>query len=287
MKIAVVNDLSGMGRCSLTASIPILNALGHRVFPVPTAILSNQTGYGRFSFFDFTDHMDEYIDNWVKSGVRFDCVYSGFLSNRKQVRKIFDLRQNCGAKDALLVVDPVMGDDGKMYATFDDGLCAEVKNLAASADVLTPNLTEACMLTDTDFKQFTAGITDDNFYDSFYDLAKKVSALGPKQVVITGVERNEGARYAYNFVLSDEGRFFTKNRMYGGHYSGTGDILASITAGELLDGKKLHQSVETAADFIEEAVKDSFHHGVDKNDGVNFEKFLYKLVLQHRKTEER
>ena len=96
MKIAVINDLSGMGRCSLTASIPMLNILGHQVFPVPTAILSNQTGYPKFSFFDFTDHMDEYISNWKDMGIKFDVIYSGFLSNQKQVQKIKDMHKYIG-----------------------------------------------------------------------------------------------------------------------------------------------------------------------------------------------
>ena len=111
MKIAVINDLSGMGRCSLTASIPMLNILGHQVFPVPTAILSNQTGYPKFSFFDLTDYMDEYISNWKDMGIKFDVIYSGFLSNKKQVQKIKDMHKYTSNEGCLLVVDPVMGDN--------------------------------------------------------------------------------------------------------------------------------------------------------------------------------
>lgn len=279
MKIAVVNDLSGMGRCSLTASIPLLNALGHQVFPVPTAILSNQTGYDKYTFFDFTPYLPDYIGNWKDMGVKFDCVYSGFLSNVAQGEMIIDLYKNCGTDKTTLVIDPVMGDDGLMYATFDDSLCAEVKKLAAMADIITPNLTEACMLTGVDYAEFNDGLTDDNFYDRFYDLAGKCAAFCKGKAVVTGIAREEGLRYVYNFAVSDEGRFFTKNRMYGGHYSGTGDITASIITGQLMRGKKLRRCVETAADFVEEAVKDAFHHGVDKNDGVNFEKFLPLLCL--------
>ncbi len=283
MKIAVINDLSGMGRCSLTASIPILNALGQQVFPVPTAILSNQTGYDKFSFFDFTDHMDEYIENWKILGVKFDCIYSGFLSNVKQAEKILYLKQNCGTKDTLLLVDPVMGDGGKMYATFDKALCDKVKALAKSADVVTPNFTEACLITDTNYAEFCKSLNEQNFYDCFYALAQKVAGVTDSQVVITGIECNEGLHYVYNFVLSKEGKYFTKNRMYGGHYSGTGDIMASIIAGELCNGKKLHECVRIASDFLEVAVKDAFHHSVNKNDGVNFEKFLPDLILSQAK----
>lgn len=278
MKIAVINDLSGMGRCSLTASIPILNAIGHQVYPVPTAILSNQTGYEKFSFFDFTDFMDEYIENWKNLGVKFDCIYSGFLSNEKQTEKILYLKENCGTEDTLLIVDPVMGDGGKLYSTFDKLLCDKVKILAKRADVVTPNFTEACLIADVNFNDFCNKLNDDNFYQSFYGLAQKVADVTESAVVITGIERDEGLHYVYNFILSDNGKFFTKNRMYGGHYSGTGDIMASIVAGELCKGKKLHESVRIAADFLEIAVKDAFHHSINKNDGVNFEKFLYRLI---------
>ena len=279
MKIAVINDLSGMGRCSLTASIPILNTLGHTVYPVPTAVLSNQTGYDKYTFFDFTPHLKEYVGVWKDMGVKFDCVYSGFLSNAEQGEIILDLYENCGAPGARLVIDPVMGDDGVMYDTFDDRLCDEVKKLAVTADIITPNLTEACMLAGVGYGEFIGGLTEENFYDAHYALAEKCAAVCKGgRAVITGVTRNEGLRYVYNFAVSKEGGFFTKNRMYGGHYSGTGDIKASIITGCLMSGRKLSESVGTAADFVEAAVRYSFHHDVDKNDGVDFEKFLPMLI---------
>ena len=279
MKIAVINDLSGMGRCSLTASIPILNTLGHTVYPVPTAVLSNQTGYDKYTFFDFTPHLKEYVGVWKDMGVKFDCVYSGFLSNAEQGEIILDLYENCGAPGARLVIDPVMGDDGVMYDTFDDRLCDEVKKLAATADIITPNLTEACMLAGVGYGEFIGGLTEENFYDAHYALAEKCAAVCKGgRAVITGVTRDEGLRYVYNFAVSEEGGFFTKNRMYGGHYSGTGDITASIITGCLMSGRKLSESVGTAADFVEAAVRYSFHYEVDKNEGVDFEKFLPMLI---------
>lgn len=275
MKIAVVNDLSGMGGCSLMAAIPVLNVLGHKVYPLPTAVLSNQTDYGTFSFADFTCHMAEYVQNWKKLGLRLDCVYSGFLSDERQVRVIRDMHASFGCK--LLVVDPVMGDGGNVYATMGKDLCAAIKSLVAEADLATPNVTEACILTGTDYREFLQSVTDDNFFDRYYSLAKKVAEIGCKHVVITGVERNEGLRYVHNFIWTDGEGFFTKNRMFGGRYSGTGDLTASVITGCLLCGKDLCESVRIAADFVEAAVKDAFHRNIARNDGVDYEKFLPAL----------
>lgn len=278
MKIAVINDLSGMGRCSLVASISVLSVLGQQVFPVPTAILSNQTGYPKFSFVDFTDNMDEYLANWHDMGVRFDVVYSGFLSNCSQVQKIEKMRDTMGHENTLFVVDPVMGDGGQKYATFSDELCNEVKTLATMADVVTPNVTEACLLTNTNYNEFIKATNLSNFEQRFFELAKKVSQLGPEKVVITGWENDEKTKQVYNFVF-DNGEFnYTQNDMFGGHYSGTGDIMASIITGKLACGKSLFVATKTAADFVCVAVKDAFANGVDKNDGVNFETFLHMLI---------
>jgi len=278
MKIAVINDLSGMGRCSLVASISVLSVLGQQVFPVPTAILSNQTGYPQFSFVDFTDNMDEYLANWQAMGTKFGVIYSGFLSNCSQVQKIEKMRSTMGDDNTLLVVDPVMGDGGQKYATFSDHLCNEVKTLAKMADVVTPNVTEACLLTGIDYNEFIKNTNVNNFEQRFYYLAKKVSQLGPKKAVITGWESNEQTKQVYNFVY-DNGEFdYTKNDMYGGHYSGTGDIMASIITGKLACGKSLFGATKTAADFVAVAVKDAFENNVPQNDGVNFEKFLHLLV---------
>jgi len=278
MKIAVINDLSGMGRCSLVASISVLSVLGQQVFPVPTAILSNQTGYPQFSFVDFTDNMDEYLANWQKMDTKFDVIYSGFLSNCSQVQKIEKMRKTMGSDNTLLVVDPVMGDGGQKYATFSDELCDEVKTLAKMADVVTPNVTEACLLTGIDYNDFVKSTNVNNFKQRFCDLAKKVGKLGPQKVVITGWESNEQTKQVYNFVFDNGDFAYTKNDMYGGHYSGTGDVMASIITGKLAQGKKLFDATKTAADFVAVAVKDAFKNSVPQNDGVNFEKFLHLLI---------
>ncbi|MBM6861294.1 bifunctional hydroxymethylpyrimidine kinase/phosphomethylpyrimidine kinase, partial [Clostridium saudiense] len=148
-KVAAVHDLAGIGRCSLTAAIPILSVLGVQACPLPTAILSCQTDYPRFHFFDFTDEMKPYIDTWNSMELKFDGIYSGFLGSEEQINIVIDLIEK--HNDALIVVDPVMGDNGEKYKTYTVEMCDRVRELVRHADVVTPNLTECCILTDRSY----------------------------------------------------------------------------------------------------------------------------------------
>ncbi|MEG2857909.1 MAG: bifunctional hydroxymethylpyrimidine kinase/phosphomethylpyrimidine kinase, partial [Clostridia bacterium] len=145
-KCAVINDLSGFGRCSLTVTRPILSAMGIQTCPLPTAILSNHTGYDNFYFADFTQHMREYYSKWDELNLSFDAIYTGFLGNAQQIEIILDFIDKFKSEKTLLFVDPVMGDNGDIYATYDKNLCSEMRRLVARADIITPNLTEACIL---------------------------------------------------------------------------------------------------------------------------------------------
>ena len=151
-KIAVINDLSGFGKCSLTVALPILSAMGVECNPIPTAILSNQTGFDDFYSVDFTPHLTPYIDMWKKQNVHFDAILTGYLGSEKQVDIILDFIYHFG-KNSLVFVDPVMADDGVLYDTYDDALCEKVKALTKKANIITPNLTELCILCGVDYSQ--------------------------------------------------------------------------------------------------------------------------------------
>ena len=144
-KVATINDLSGVGRCSLTAAIPVLSALGVQCCPFPTAVLSCHTGFDKYTFLDITDEMIAYKDAWDNLDINFDCIYSGFLGSEKQIDIVLDFVKE--RKEALVVVDPVMGDNGVIYSTFTKSMCNKMKYLVSIANIVTPNLTEACILT--------------------------------------------------------------------------------------------------------------------------------------------
>ena len=192
-KVATINDLSGIGRCSLTAAIPVLSTLGVQCCPFPTAVLSSQTEFDKFTFLDITDEMVRYKDTWKELGIKFDCIYSGFLGSEKQIDIVLDFVLE--KENALIVVDPVMGDNGMLYDTFTEEMCKKMWKLVSVADIVTPNLTEACILTGESYDK--CGTND----GKVKEIAIKIANMGPEKVIITGVIReNKIYNYAYDKI---------------------------------------------------------------------------------------
>ena len=185
-KIAVINDISGFGRCSITVTLPILSYLGVQCCPVPTAILSNHMGYLHYFIDDYTDRMEAYIENWRKLGLQFEGIMTGFLGSAEQIDIVKGFIRDFAKKDTLVIVDPVMGDHGKIYVTYTEEMCMEMKKLVALSDITTPNLTEACKLSDTPYK--ATGWRK----QELYAMAEKIASLGPAKVVVTGIPQEIG-----------------------------------------------------------------------------------------------
>ncbi|WP_066892680.1 pyridoxamine kinase [Clostridium nigeriense] len=269
-KVATINDLSGVGRCSLTAAIPVLSALGVQCCPFPTAVLSCHTGFDKFTFLDITDEMINYKKSWDNLNIDFDCIYSGFLGSEKQIDIVSNFINERG--DSLIVVDPVMGDNGVVYSTFTKEMCDKMKNLVSIADIVTPNLTEACILINEQYDKYNSN--DENILD----IAKKISAIGPKKVIITGIIReNKIVNFAYDKI---ENKFFkVESNFNHKSYSGTGDIFTSIVIGLLLNGHDLKYCVENATKFIYKTIEFTSKFNTDTKEGIMFELFLKELIL--------
>lgn len=183
-KIAVINDLSGFGKCSLTAAIPVISALGLECCPMPTAVLSNQTGFESFYCDDFTDKMDFFTSEWKKLGVRFDGILTGFIASHRQAEKIFRFLDEFQNDDTVFFCDPVMADDGKIYDIYDKAMCDAVTRLAKRADIISPNLTELCVLTGESYEALSSSESD--------DIAKAASSLlndTLSTVIVTGIKK--------------------------------------------------------------------------------------------------
>jgi len=239
---------------------------------MPTAVLSNQTGFDSYAVTDLTEQMSAAMGEWEKLGARFDAVTTGFLMNARQAGLARAFAGRAKADGALILVDPVLGDGGGMYPIFGGDMLEAMRLLVQGADVITPNLTEACLLTNTPYViEF-----DDEI---IWNLARELSELGPRTVVITGVPSGDKIRnIAY---LSDQNQQFSvPNRKTGGGYSGTGDILAAIICGSLLRGDDVETALRTAGALLEKAIAATFQAGTDPREGVAFEPFLSTLLRE-------
>ena len=280
-KAVLINDLSGLGKCSLTAAIPVLSVMGIQACPMPTAVLTSQTGFKSFYCNDCTDQLDYYTEEWKKLGFQPDGIYTGFLSSEKQVEKILNFINSFETENTLVLVDPVMGDGGRTYSLFTDTLACKMKKLVTAADVITPNLTECCILCDIDYCEFVKNAESPDFIDRIAELAKALlKRYGVKIVIITGIEHkdSDGTIKVLNLVASDEEVFCISCKKIGGSYSGTGDLFASVIFSGLLRGDSLRDTVNLAVNFIETSLHDTVSLGIDRNEGIEFEKNMNLLL---------
>lgn len=272
--VAAVNDLSGFGRCSLTVALPIYSAMGMQGCPLPTAILSNHTGYESCYFEDFTDRMGAYIAEWEKLQLRFDGICTGFLGNAEQVRIISDFLRTAAKPGAVVLVDPAMADDGQAYSTCTPELCRQMRDLVALGTVVTPNLTEACLLTGEDYGTVLS-LPENRRGEAIFSMARRIAELGPRQVIVTGISTADGiSNYVY-----EKGDEYTVCAPYiHCRYAGTGDVFAAVLFGYCMRGVDLRRAVQQAADFVSDATAYSLKIGVKPTDGIAFEPFLSRLT---------
>ena len=280
-KVAVINDLSGLGRCSLTAAISVLSAMGVQACPLPTAILSSQTEYPSYYCYDFTDKMEHIRSEWEKLNTTFSGIYTGYTASVAQIEQIFHFLDTFQKPDTFLLVDPVMGDDGVTYDMYNSELLAGMKKLVARADIITPNLTEFCLLTGTDYKVFQdSSLAVEDIIARIQAASQSLTANCQKKIIITGIHftYETGIHNIGNLLIDDDTYHLSSCPCCTGSYSGTGDLFASCIAGGLSRGDSLIDTMQAAGRFLEQALLDSSKEGVPENDGVNFEKFLHLLM---------
>lgn len=268
-KIAVINDYSGFGRCSIAVAMPLISYLGIQCCPVPTSIFSNHTGFPEFFFDDYTDRMQEYIDNWKKLELRFSGIMTGFLGSKEQIDIVKKFIEDFRDDNTTIIVDPAMGENGKPYPTYTKEMCDEMKRLTEYADIITPNLTECCMLTGTEYKP------EGWKKEELYNMAKKLLGFGAKKVVISGVHMG---RYIGNVIgEADKKPRIIKHEKTGDYRSGTGDIYAAIIAADSINRVDFESSVRKAAGFVKKAVAATERLKIPSTDGLAFEEVLYTL----------
>lgn len=268
--IAIVNDISGFGRCSITVALPILSAMKIQCGILPTAILSNHTEYPDYTLLDFTPHMKDYLEKWKSLHFSFDGIYTGFLGSKDQLTIITEMLEQFSFTKRI--IDPVMGDHGVIYDSYTADMCLVMKRLVSCSTLTTPNVTELCILTDTPYKK--------NFSEEeILKMCKILAESGAEQIVVTGIEKAEQIGNA----VYENGTF---EILYGPKIMplrpGTGDVFASILAGDSLHHVPLKESVLKASDFIRTCLKTSSQIDIPINDGVCFEEHLELLIADKR-----
>ena len=271
-RIAAIHDLSGIGRTSLMAVIPILSTMGFNVCPLPTAILSNHSQYPDFSFLDLTEEMPRIIDQWEKLGVTFDAIYTGYMGSPRQIEIVCGFIERFRTADTLVVVDPVLGDNGHLYSKMTQEMVEEMRRLVCRADVLTPNLTEAFALLDRPYKT-------DCTTEELKDLIDELSEMGPDTVIITGVPvpGQSGLTSVIARSKSDVRTWKVTCPYLPAHYPGTGDSFTSVITGSLLQGDSLPIALDRAAQFILQGIRSTFGYRMDNRDGILLERVLPNL----------
>ncbi len=275
-RVLAIHDLSCFGRCSLTTALPIISATGVECTVIPTAVLSTHTGgITGYTFRDMTDDILPTVNHWETLNLKFDGIYTGFLGSKEQIDVVIEVIDRLG-KNALVIVDPAMADAGKMYPVFDDTFPKEMKRLCSKADIIVPNITEACFMLS---REYVKGPYTEEF---ILDLLKDLCKFGCKKVVLTGVHfDNEKLGAATYDSKTDEINYYFRDIIQG-YYHGTGDVFAAALTASLMNNRSLKDSASIAVDFTVGSIERTLESGKDIRFGVDFEQGLFDLTKEIR-----
>lgn len=268
-KIAVINDFSGFGRCSVAVALPIISAMKVQCCPLPTAIFSNHTGFESYFWTDYTDHMADYAGEWKKLDLRFNGIATGFLGSIHQIDLVEEFLRQFDGDGTIVLVDPVMGDYGALYATYTPELARGMARLVQYATILTPNLTEACVLTGTEYHANPCE-------GELLAMCRQLHEMGPEKIVISGLDfGGELGNFVYQ---AGQPHQLLRSKKVGDYRSGTGDVFSAILSADAVNGVPFVRSVEKAAAFISHALARTIELDIPRTDGIAFEEVLGELI---------
>ncbi len=262
-RILTIQDISCLGKCSITVALPIISAMGVETTILPTAVLSTHTMFPDFTVKDLTDQLIPITDHWKSQDVKFDAIYTGYLGSAEEIEIAKKIFEEFGGDDTLIFIDPVMADNGKLYPAFDMEYAKLNAGLCGHADIIVPNLTEACFMTDTEYKED---------YDKEYieELLSKLAKLGAKKVVLTGIAFNDGKTGVYGLDTVTGEKIAYENDKIDAAFHGTGDIFASVSVGALTRGLSLNDAFKIAADYTAKTIKATLGNPAKPWYGVDF-----------------
>lgn len=277
-----------MGKCSLTAAIPVISVMGIQACPLPTAVLSAQTGFPSYYCDDYTDRMDAIMEEWKKMDFYPDGIYTGFLADARQADKAVEFIEQFAKEDTKILIDPVMGDNGEEYPIYTEALCEKMRFLVRRATVITPNLTEALLLlygarrAHVLWKELSL-MDEERLLKFTESTGKELSKEFDTEVVITGIDlpARENHQEMGNLICKDGVQTWVSTVKEGGSYSGTGDLFASVLSAGMVKGMDTVDSVRKAVKFLSKGIHDAVLEGTDRNEGVCFERYLSELAAEN------
>ncbi|MCI9049836.1 MAG: pyridoxamine kinase [Coprobacillus sp.] len=269
-RIALINDITGFGRCSIAAMAPIVSAMKIQAVPIPTAILSTHTQFPIYYFDDYTSRMKDYIQTYKDLDLEFDAIATGFLGSKEQVNIVIDFIQRFKKEDSFVLVDPVMGDHGKLYATYTPEMCEKMRELVQYADLMTPNLTELVTLVGKPYPMKLPS------FDELEEMCQELSKQGPSHIVVTGIPFNDKQILNFIYNKGEDYQIVMVDRI-GKDRCGTGDVIASVIVGSYLNGLNFYQSVKKATKFASRCIAYCEEIKVPHHYGLCFEEYLTEL----------
>lgn len=275
-RIVTIQDISCVGKCSLTVALPIISAMGIETAVIPTAVLSTHTAFKNFTYRDLTGDLPKIAKHWKQEKFDFDGIYTGYLGSIEQIDMLKEFFKQFKTSENFIFIDPVMADNGKLYAGFDENFVREMKELCKMADIIVPNLTEASYMLEKEYKE--------NYSEQeIKDMLIELSILGPKYVVLTGVSFNENKLGVMSYN-KETNKFFTYfKEKVPAKYHGTGDIFASTLVGAITNNNTLEEGLKVAVDYVWETINDTYKTNEKDVYGVNFETKIPYLIDRIKK----
>ena len=273
-RILTIQDVSGVGKCSLTVALPIISAAQVETCVLPTAVLSTHTRFKNFTFADLTDEIEPIAEVWKKEGITFDAIYTGYLGSYRQMELVENLIETFRTKDNFILVDPVLGDAGTLYARFDQAFADRMALFCSKADVVTPNLTEASFMLHTQYRE--------TGYDESYvhDLLRRLAAFGAKVVVLKGIDYGDGKLGVVGYDSRTDDFFAYFHEKFPGRYHGTGDVFASAVVAAMARDRSIPDAFQIAADFTVASIRKTIENPDAPDYGVDFERALPEFVAK-------
>ena len=270
-RVLTIQDISCLGKCSLTIALPVLSALGAETVILPTAVLSTHTMFRNFTCKDLSDQIEPIADHWKSEGATFDAIYTGYLGTTSQIDQIRKLFKSFRDQNTKIIVDPVMADNGKLYPAFDMDYVRKNTELCAEADIIVPNITEAALMTGMDYREE---------YDEVYikELLSRLNALGANVSVLTGVSLEQGKTGVMGYERETGEYYVYQNRRIDAAYHGTGDLFSSTCVGEILKGRSWQDAMRIAADYTAHTIEVTLENPDKPWYGVDFEATIPDLI---------